>query len=147
MTLTVKQLRSVANMLSDPGSAANAAGILAKEAQARGVLIADLIAQALAPTPSSAPPPAESAAPSTAPSWRDVEPIDDGAAYMHRIGANHVGLVGFVVAETDKAWRVETPNAEPAWLPKSQCEHHGEDTYGRTILIVPVWLARRARLL
>ena len=39
MTLSAHQLRSVINMLSDPLSAANAAGILAREAKESGVLV------------------------------------------------------------------------------------------------------------
>lgn len=97
----------------------------------------------------AAPPSAPSApsAPSTPPAWQDITPIDDGGSYATRIGADRVGLVGEVLAETTLAWRIETPNAEPAWLPKSQCEHHGEDPRGRTILVLPAWLARRAGLL
>ena len=53
-----KQLRSVVNMLSDPGSAANAASILAREAKAQGVLVADLMMQATSPAPSPSPAPA-----------------------------------------------------------------------------------------
>ena len=45
MTFSANQLRSVINMLSDPLSAANAAGILAREAKERGVLVADLMRQ------------------------------------------------------------------------------------------------------
>jgi hypothetical protein len=85
-------------------------------------------------------------APSTAPTWRDVEPIDDGGPYVKPIDASHIGLVGEVVAETDKAWLVERPGAAPAWLPKSQCQSHGQDQHGRTILILPVWLSRKLGL-
>jgi hypothetical protein len=142
MTLSATKLRAVVNMLSDPGSAANAASILAREAKERDCLVADLITQALAPTPASAPSP-EPAAPPTAPSWQDVEPIDDGGPYVERLSADHIGLVGIMVAETPKAWCVEAPKGADAWLPKSQCENHGEDTYGRGIFIIPTWLAKR----
>ena len=57
MTLSATKLRAIVNLLSDPGSAANAAGILAKEAQARGLLVADLIAQTTASTRAYSPPP------------------------------------------------------------------------------------------
>jgi hypothetical protein len=144
--LSARQLRSVTNLLSDPGSAANAAGILAREARERVCLVSDLIASTLAPAPSATPPPPEPAAPPTAPCWRDIEPIDDGGPYAKRIDAQHVGLVGVVVAETDKAWRVETPNAAPAWLPKSQCANHGEDWCGRAVLVVPNWLAAKIKI-
>jgi hypothetical protein len=119
--LSAKQLRSVANLLSDPGSAANAAGILAREARERGCLVAG----------------------------SDCDGARLGfirRAAARARSADHVGLVGPTVAETDKAWRVETPNAEPAWLPKSQREHHGEDVHGRTILILQQWLVHKIRL-
>jgi hypothetical protein len=138
VTLSATKLRAVVNMLSDPGSAANAASILAREAKDRGLLVADLVAQTIASTPSVAPPPPEPAAPSTAPTWQDVEPIDDGGPYVQRLG-QHIGLVGVMVAET--------PKGADAWLPKSQVENHGEDTYGRGIFIIPTWLAKRGNLL
>jgi hypothetical protein len=141
MTLTAAKLRSIVNMLADPGSAANAASILAAEARTRGVLVADLIAQATILAPSSPSPAPEPAAPPTAPTWRDVEPIDDGGPYVRRIDVDHLGLVAEVIAETEKAWLVETPTGSEAWLAKSQCQHHGEDPRGRAILIVPRWLA------
>jgi hypothetical protein len=142
MTLSAQKLRSIVNMLSDPGSAANAAHILATEARARGVLVADLIAQttALAPPAAQAP---EPAAPPTAPIWQDVAPIDDGGPNAKRIDFEHVGLVTEIIHATDKAWLVETPSGGEAWLAKSQCEHHGEDHRGRAILVMPRWLARK----
>jgi hypothetical protein len=148
VTLSVQKLRAVINMLSDAPSAAAAAHILAKEARERGLLVSDLIATALAPAPSVRPPEpsAPSTAPPTAPNWRDVEPIDDGGPYVKRLGGATIGLVGEVLAETDMAWLVETPDAEPAWLPKSRVENHGEDPFGRAILILPLWLGRRLGL-
>jgi hypothetical protein len=88
MTLTTAKLRSIVNLLSDPGSAANAAGILAKEAKERGLLVAGLVAQTMA-----APAPIPSPAPSPPPSWQ-VEP------YVKRIGPDHIGLVSEILAET-----------------------------------------------
>jgi hypothetical protein len=133
MTLSASKLRAIINLLADPLQAGAAANILANEASERGVLVADLIADTAPPV--SAPPTA--AEPDTAPAWREVE--EDGA-YTRRIDAQRIGLVADVVSETPKAWRVELPNGELAWLAKSQCEHHGEDPKGRAILIVPRWL-------
>jgi hypothetical protein len=142
VTLSAKQLRGVVNLLADPLQAASAAGILAKEARERGVLVADLIAQTTAPTPipSQAP---EPAAPPTAPAWQDVTPIDGGGPYARRIDIDHVGLVSEVIAETEKAWLVETPAGAEAWLAKSQCQNHGQDHRGRVIFVLPRWLGRR----
>lgn len=131
MTLTSAKLRSVVNMLSDPLSVGAAANILATEAKERGLLVADLVAEALAPPPAEA-----------APSWGNV--ADEDGPYVKRIDALHVGLVAEIVHETEKARLVATPNGSEVWLPKSQCEDHGEDSIGRTILILPKWLARRA---
>ncbi len=141
MTLSAHQLRSVINMLSDPGSAANAAGILAREAKERGVLVADLVAQT-APSPSPA-------APAPKPRWQDVddEADDDGdSPIARRIDYNHYGLIAFIVAETIKAWCVETPGGRQAWLAKSIVEHHGEDPHGRAIFTLPSWLATKIEI-
>jgi hypothetical protein len=120
MTLTVKQLRSVANMLSDPGSAANAAGILAREAKERGVLVADLIAQMAAPAPQAPSSSPASAPPSAPPTWQDVDDEDDDGPYVKLIDADHVGLVSMLLAETDKAWLVEKPDgSEAGWRSRS----------------------------
>ena len=146
MSLSAQKLRGVINLLADPMQAASAAGILAKEAKERGVLVADLIAQATVPTPTPSAPRAPdpgAAAPPAAPTWRDVEPIDDGGPYVRRIDFEHVGLVAEIIHETDKAWLMETPSGGEAWLAKSQCQHHGEDPNGRAILVVPRWLARK----
>jgi hypothetical protein len=50
MTLTATKLRAVVNLLSDPGSAANAAGILAREAKERGSA-GDGVDPGIQPTP------------------------------------------------------------------------------------------------
>ena len=114
MTLSATKLRAIVNLLSDPGSAANAASILAKEARERGLLVSNLVAQTIAPASSTSSPP-----PSAPPRWQDVGDEDDGP-YTKRIDADHIGLVGVLVAETPKAWCVETTNGADAWLPKSQ---------------------------
>jgi hypothetical protein len=142
MTLSAKQLRSVVNMLSDPGSAANAASILAREAKAQGVLVADLMMQATSSAPSPAPAPAP---PSTPPTWQDVGG-DDGGPYVKRIGPDHIGLVSEILAETDLAWLVEKPDGSEAWLAKSVVQNHGGDPQGRAILVLPKWLCRKIRL-
>jgi hypothetical protein len=144
MTLSATKLRAIVNLLSDPGSAANAAGILAREAKERGVLVADLVAQSVGPAPSPAPAPAP---PSGPPSWRDVgDEEDEGGPYTKYIGPDHVGLVSEILAETDKAWLVEKPDCSEAWLAKSVVEHHGEGHQGRVILVLPRWLCRKIGL-
>jgi hypothetical protein len=137
MSLTDKQLRSVVNMLSDSGSAANAAGILAREAKARGVLVADLMAESLTPIQASAPPP---------PRFSDVDDDHLGVAIGKRINFNCYGLRTEVLGETERAWLTRTPGGGETWLPKSQVEHHGEDLAGRTIFIIPSWLWRKKGL-
>ncbi len=131
MTLTPQKLRAVVNLLADPLQAAAAANILATEAAQRKLLVADLVAEAMSPAPA-------------APSWRNVATVDEGGPYVRRIDADHVGLVSEIKYSTEKAWLVETPNGGETWLPKSQCQEHGEDALGRAILVVPKWLARRA---
>jgi hypothetical protein len=143
MTLSAKQLRSVVNMLADQGSAANAAGILAREAKERGLLVSDLVAQSVGPAPTAPAP-----APPTAPSWQDVDDDEDvGGPYTKYIGPDHVGLVSEVLAETDLAWLVEKPDGSEAWLAKSVVQCHGEDFRGRAILVVPKWLSKKVGLL
>ena len=132
MTLNAARLRAVVNLLADPLQAHAAAHRLSEEAKERGLLVSDLIQEALAPSPLA---------------LTVVADVDDGTAIGRRIDADHYGLRASVIAETEKAWLVETPSGGEAWLPKSQCEHHGEDAAGRAILIVPVWLARRKELL
>ena len=103
MTLSAKKLVGVINLLSDPMQAANAAGILAREARECGVLVSALIAQVTTSSPVYNPLPPSQPAPPTAPSFRDVEPIDAGGPYVRRIDVDHVGLVSEIVAETPKA--------------------------------------------
>jgi hypothetical protein len=120
MTLSTQKLVAIANMLSDPRSAGNAASILAREAHGRGILVADLIAQARASTSASPPPP--QSAPPTAPSWQDVESVNDREPYTKPIGPDHVGLVSEILAETPKAWCAQKPDGDEAWLAKSVTE-------------------------
>jgi hypothetical protein len=126
-----RQASAVMNLLADPLQAAAAANILSAEAAQRGVLVADLIAETLAPEPTAAP------------VWQDVEPIDDGGFVARRIDAGRVGVLAEVIRETDKAWLIEDAHGNDVWLAKKPCEHHGEDPRGRAILIVPKWLAKR----
>jgi hypothetical protein len=125
VTLSATKLRAVVNLLADPLQAHAAANILATEAKARGVVVADLIASsAIAPSP---PPPSQ--------------PI---GSYVRRIDGEHIGVVSRLIHETPKAWLVSKPSdGEPIWLPKSQCQRHGEDHQGRLIIVVPTWLALR----
>jgi hypothetical protein len=125
MALTGDKLRKVVNMLSEPLQAHAAAHLLSVEAKERGVLVADLIADALAPPPMATP------------SFSDV-------ATGRRVNRETYGLQSFIFHQTAKAWLVETPDgADQIWLPKSECEHHGEDALGRAIFTVPMWLARK----
>jgi hypothetical protein len=92
-----------------------------------------------------------SAMPSTpSPTFSDVEADSDRIeiAIGKRINFNCYGLRAEVHHETDRAWLVTSPIGGPQiWLPKSQVEHHGEDAVGRSIFVIPMWLARKARLL
>jgi hypothetical protein len=109
MTLSATKLRAVVNLLADPLQAHAAANILATEAKARGVVVADLIASSAI----ALPPP---------PTFHDVE----GGSYVRRIDAEHIGVVAELLHETPKAWLVSKPSdGEPIWLPKSQCRRHG----------------------
>jgi hypothetical protein len=145
MTFSTQKLVAIVNLLSDPGSAANAASILAREAKERGLLVADLIAQATSGS-LTAPrqPDAQPAARQTEPGFADIGdgPNDDGP-YVRRIDSESVGLVSEIIAETTKAWRVELPGGTAIWLAKSVVDHHGEDPQGRSIFTVPCWLARK----
>jgi hypothetical protein len=114
---------------------------LTEEARRRNVLVADLIA-----IPPSTSPPTAPLEPTAPPHWQDVEPIDDGGAYVKRLGARF-GLVSPVFGETAKAWRVALPNGELAWLPKLQCACHGADQRGRLILVLLGWPAARIGLM
>lgn len=137
MTLSREKLRAVVNLLSDEMQAHAAAHLLTKAAKERGVLIADLIAEALADAP---------AAPSASepPSFQDVSEIHP--AFGKRINADLYGLRTWVIRETDRAWLAEWPGQSEIWLPKSQCDHCGQDAQGRTILIIPMWLVKKKGL-
>jgi hypothetical protein len=141
MTLTADKLRAVVNLLSDPLQAHAAAAVLAREAEERKVLVADLIAQTLAPV--EAPP----TAPVEPPRWRDVDVAPDRGPYVKRIDSGRFGLVGVVARKSARAWLVEVPpGGKFQWLPKSRCELRGEDVSGRGIFVVPSWLASRIGL-
>lgn len=131
MALSEDKLRKVVNMLGDPMQAHAAAHRLSEEAKERGVLVADLMAQVLGRGPRAAPPPPP-------PQWNDV-------TTGRKVSRTNYGLQAFIKKETDKAWLVEGHDLEDddVWLPKSQCEYHGEDPLGRGIFIVPMWLARK----
>jgi hypothetical protein len=103
VTLSTQKLVGVINLLSDPMQAANAAGILAREAKERGLLPADLIGQVTGSAPAYSPPPSPqpAAAHPTAPSFTDVADDNDGGPYVKRINADHIGLVSEILAETD----------------------------------------------
>jgi hypothetical protein len=82
MTLSATKLCAVVNLLADPLQAHAAANILATEAKARGVVVADLIASlAIAPPP----PPSQ--------------PI---GSYVRLIDSEHVGIVSKLIHETPK---------------------------------------------
>jgi hypothetical protein len=139
--LTGSKLRAVVNLLSDPLQSHAAANILAEEAKRRSCLVVDLLTEALAPAP-----PTQPAEP--APASYDVLVEDDiGVSIGRRINAESYGLRSEIIATTEKAVLIRTRANTKVWLPKSQIERHGEDAVGRAILIVPVWLARKAGLL
>jgi hypothetical protein len=124
--ITGAKLRAIVNLLADPLQAHAAANILAKEAAERKVLVADLIAEGL-----------------------DLaeEPLAEPESLTKPEGKvlndESYGLQSLITAATEKAWLVDSPNGGETWLPRSQCQSHGLDAYGRTILIVPMWLARK----
>ena len=134
MSLTDAKVRAVANLLADPLQAHAAAHLLSEEAKARRVLVADLIAEALAPPRASAPPP---------PKFSDVDADRIDVSIGKRINSGAFGLRAEVLGETGKAWLARTPAGGEAWLPRSQVEHHGEDAVGRAIFVIPAWLARK----
>ena len=127
--ITGAKLKAVINMLADPLSAPNAANVLAKEAAERKMLVADLIKEGLGvpDAPPSAPLPV----------------FDVSSPEGRVINTDSYGLQSLVTAQTEKAWLVDSPQGGETWLPKSQCKAHGVDPFGRTILIVPMWLARK----
>jgi hypothetical protein len=134
MSLTAAKLRAVVNLLSDPLQAHAAAHILAEEAKPREVLVADLVAESLAPTRASGPPP---------PSFSDVDDDRIDVAVGKRINLSAYGLRTEVLAETGKAWLARSPAGGETWLPRSQVEHHGAGAVGRAIFILPAWLAKK----
>ena len=79
MSLTDAKVRLVINQLADPGTAHAAAHVLAEEAKRRKVLVADLVAESLAPTRASAPPP---------PKFSDVDDDRIDVAIGKRINAS-----------------------------------------------------------
>jgi hypothetical protein len=137
VSLTDAKVRSVINLLGDPLQAHAAAHVPAEEAKRRSMLVSDLIAQSFAP--------AQASAPSPAPSFSDVEADSDhiDIAIGKRINFNCYGLRAQVLGETTKAWLTRTPAGGETWLPRSQCQDHGEDAVGRTIFVLPSWLARK----
>jgi hypothetical protein len=154
VTFSPARLRAIVNLLADPLQASAAAHALTQEANRRRVLVADLVAEATVPAPSS-PPITPDPAPSTAPTWQDTSPIDDpstgsgqadGATTVRRINADYVGLIARILHETEKAWLIATPAGKEAWLAKSPCQYHGDNGRGRAILIVPNWLAGKIGL-
>jgi hypothetical protein len=118
-------------MLADERQAPVALNMLRAEAEERRVLVSDLLASL---TPPTLPGPESESDPT------DSLDIAIGKRLDHR----SYGLRSEIVHETDKAFKVRSPIGGPdCWLPKSQCEYHGEDSVGRAIMIVPTWLARK----
>jgi hypothetical protein len=143
MSLAGPKLRAVINLLSDERQAHAAAHVLAEEAKRRGVLVADLIAQALAPaTPE--PPPARQAQPPE-PRFHDVGGnADVTVAVGKQISSQVYGLQSEIRRETDLAWLVRSPiDGSDVWIPKSQAERHGTDPVGRSIFVMSAWIARK----
>jgi hypothetical protein len=139
--LSGPKLRAVVNLLSDPLQSHAAANILAEEAKRRSYVVADLLAEALAPAPPTEP--AE-----LAPAFHDIVVEDEiGVSIGRRINPESCGLRSEIVGTTEKAALNRTQANAKVWLPKSQIKRHGEDAVGRAILIVRVWLARKAGLL
>lgn len=138
MTFSDAKLRAVVNLLSDPLQAHAAAHALAQEAKRRKMLVADLVAESLAPTQAASPPP---------PKFSDVDDDRIDVAIGKWINFNAYGLRTEVLGATAKAWRARMPTGGEAWLPRSQVQHHGEDAVGRSIFILPTWLAKKKGLL
>jgi hypothetical protein len=134
VSITDAKLRAVINLLGDPLQAHAAAHVLAQEAKRRKMLVADLVAESLAPTQASAPPPLK---------FSDVDDDRIDVAIGKRINFNAYGLRAEILGETGKAWLTRTPSGGETWLPRSQVEHHGADAVGRTIFVLPSWLARK----
>jgi hypothetical protein len=139
--LTGPELRAVANLLSDRLQAHAAANILAEEAKRRSYVVADLLTEALA-----AATPTQRA--ELAPAFHDIVVDDEiGVSIGRRINAESYGLRSEIIATTETAVLIRTRANTKVWLPKWQIKRHGEDAVGRAILMVPVWLARKAGLL
>jgi hypothetical protein len=136
MSLTAAKVRLVINQLADPGTAHAAAHVLAEEAKRRGKLVADLVAESLAPAKSPT-------APASSFSNIDVDADRIEVAIGKRINLSAYGLRAEILAETEKAWLTRTPAGGETWLPRSQVQHHGEDAVGRAIFVTPTWLARK----
>ena len=134
MPRTNEQLRKIVNMLADDRQAPVALDMLRTEAKERRVLVSDLLVSLTAPAvpvPQAQPQP-----PTPAESIRDV---------VGQILTNppRYGLKTQILGETDKAWKVRSPiGSLPEWIPKSQAEHRGEDSVGRAIFILTLWIAR-----
>jgi hypothetical protein len=126
MTLSAQKLRSIVNLLSDPGSAANAAAILSREARERGVLVADLIGLASTSAPSPPTPPA-----STAPTWQDVGGDDDGP-YVKRINADHVVATAMTPADRLRLQSSRKAQARYRWRQMDRAiAAHDREAYER----------------
>jgi hypothetical protein len=138
MTFSDAKLRAVINLLSDPLQAHAAAHALAQEAKRRKMLVADLVAESLAPTQAASPPP---------PKFSDVDDDRIDVAIGKRINFNAYGLRAEVLGGSEKAWLTRTPAGGETWLPRSQVELRGEDAVGRSIFILPTWLAKKKGLL
>jgi hypothetical protein len=133
VTFSDAKLPSIINLLADERQAHVAAHALAEEAARRKMLVADLV-MSLAPSRTAGPHP---------PKFSDVDDNRIDVAVGKKINFNTYGLRAEILGETARAWRTRTPRGGETWLPRSQVEHHGEDTVGRGIFILPVWLARR----
>jgi hypothetical protein len=131
MPRTDDQLRKIVNMPSDERQAPVALNMLRSEAEERRVLVSDLMASLAPPAvPAPAPPPA-------------AEPDSLDVAIGGRIDHARYGLQSEIRRETEKAYLVRSPVGGPdCLLPKSQCDHRGEDNVGRAILILTSWIAR-----
>jgi hypothetical protein len=84
--VTGPKLRAVVNLLSDPLQSHDAANILAEKAKRRSCLLADLLAEALAPAPPTQPV-------ELAPAFHDIVVEDEiGVSIGRPINAESYGL-------------------------------------------------------
>jgi hypothetical protein len=135
MPRTSEQLRKILNMLSDERQAPVALNMLRAEAEERRVLVADLMASLAMPVPAPA-----ASAPAPEPEPTDSIDVAVGQRVTKPPG---YGLRSELIRETDKAWCVRSPVGGPnVWIPKSQAEYRGEDSVGRAIFILTLWIAR-----